>query len=131
MLYLLVYRNEAVDWDDRGHRIGFQGVELLADFRPQWHHIFPQKFLEKKVPEHKINALANIAVIGPEINIRIRAQNPMDYIDRYKITAEKLSQQFINSDIRNVTVEAFDDWLNRRANILAEAANKYIAELRS
>src|SRR5437016_4424599 len=23
--YLLVYRNEAIDWDDRGHRIGFEG----------------------------------------------------------------------------------------------------------
>lgn len=131
LLYLLVYKNGAVDWDDRSHRIGFQGVDLLADFRPQWHHVFPQKFLEKKVPDDKINALANIAVIGPEINIRIRAQNPMDYIDRYKITADKLRQQFINEDLRTVEVSQYVDWLNGRANVLANAGNEFINGLRT
>ncbi len=41
LLYLLAYRNKALDWDEHGHRIGFEGMALLADFRPQWHHIFP------------------------------------------------------------------------------------------
>jgi hypothetical protein len=131
LLYLLVYRNEAIDWDDRGHRIGFQGLDLLADFRPQWHHIFPQKFLEKKVAEEKINALANIAVIGPEINIRIRAQNPMDYIDRYKITAEKLRQQFIEDDLHTIEVAQYPEWLQRRAAVLAKAGNEFIESLRA
>ena len=131
LLYLLVYRNQAIDWDDRGHRIGFQGLDLLADFRPQWHHIFPQKFLEKKVPEEKINALANIAVIGPEINIRIRAQNPMDYIDRYKITVEKLRQQFIEDDLRTVEVAQYPEWLQRRAAVLAKAGNEFMESLRA
>ena len=130
LLYLLIYRNEAIDWDDKGHRIGFQGLDLLADFRPQWHHIFPQKFLEKKVPEERINALANIAVIGPEINIRIRAQNPMDYIDRYKITDEKLRQQLINDDLRAIDVQQYSDWLQRRAVTLAKAGNEFIESLR-
>lgn len=131
LLYLLVYRNEAIDWDDRGHRIGFQGLDLLTDFRPQWHHIFPQKFLEKKVPDEKINALANIAVIGPEINIRIRAQNPMDYIDRYKITPAKLQQQFIDEDLKTIEVPQSTDWLQRRAAILAKSGNEFIDSLRA
>lgn len=89
LLYLLVYRNKALDWDGQASRIGFEGVELFADFRPQWHHIFPTKFLEAAgVPDEKINALANIAVIGPAINIRISAQDPMNYIGRYNITAD-------------------------------------------
>ena len=70
--YLLAYRNKAIDWDDHGHRVGFEGMEVLADFRPQWHHIFPKKYLEGNVNEG-LDALANIAVIGPEINIRISA----------------------------------------------------------
>jgi hypothetical protein len=131
LLYLLVYRNHAVDWDDRGHRLGFQGLDLLSNFRPQWHHIFPQKFLENKVPEEKINALANIAVIGPEINIRIRAQNPMDYIDRYKINSDKLSQQLIDEDLHKIEVSGYPEWLQRRAVTLAKAGNQFIDSLRS
>jgi hypothetical protein len=131
LLYLLVYRNQAVDWDDRGHRLGFQGLDLLSNFRPQWHHVFPQKFLENKVPEEKINALANIAVIGPEINIRIRAQNPMDYIDRYKVTSDKLLQQLIEEDLHKIEINGYADWLQRRAASLAKAGNRFIDSLRA
>ena len=75
-LYLLVYRNKAQDWDDHGHRIGFEGTSLLSDFRPDWHHIFPKKYLNEKAQEPLTDALANIAVIGPTINIRISAKGP-------------------------------------------------------
>jgi hypothetical protein len=128
-LYLLVYRNKAQDWDETGHRIGFEGVEALADFRPQWHHIFPKKFLEKKVDEEEINALANIAVIGPSINIRISAKDPMLYIDKYKITSKKLGQQFVEDDIRKATPAEFGTWLEARATRLAQAGNQFLNEL--
>lgn len=129
LLYLLVYQNKALDWDEKGHRIGFEGVNLLADFRPQWHHIFPQKYLEGKVSEEKINALANIAVIGPTINIRISAQSPMNYLERYKINSEKLEQQLITSDLATVPVEKFDHWLQKRAEALSVAANSLLKSL--
>lgn len=95
LLYLLVYKNGAQDWDKAGARLGFDGAELLADFRPQWHHIYPQKFLNKKVEPDKIGSLANIAVIGPDINIRISHQDPMKYLDKYAISNDKLDQQFV------------------------------------
>jgi hypothetical protein len=94
LLYLLAYRNKAIDWDAQGHRLGFEGVTLLADFRPQWHHIFPGKYLEGKVDEALIDALANIAVIGPTINIRISAADPLSYVTKYSISQHKLDQQF-------------------------------------
>jgi hypothetical protein len=130
MLYLLVYRNKALDWDKAGHRLGFQGVEVLADFRPQWHHIFPKKFLQGKVDEDKIDALANIAVISPEINIRISSKNPMDYIKRYAISPDKLEQQLIKNDIELMTIDGYETWLNKRAERLAASGNEFLAELR-
>ena len=48
------------------------------------------------VDDSLIDALANIPVIGPEINIRISAKDPMSYIAKHKMTDEKLSQQFID-----------------------------------
>ena len=72
------------------------GAEVLADFNPQWHHIFPKKFLEGTEVNGSVDALANIAVIGPTINIRISARAPLDYVNRYAISDEKLRQQFMN-----------------------------------
>jgi hypothetical protein len=130
LLYLLVYRNEAKDWDEAGHRIGFQGAKVLEDFRPQWHHVFPKKFLEDKIAQDQINALANIAVIGPTINIRISAKDPMDYIDRYKISPSKLADQYVDQDVAAMTIAGFPTWLNNRAARLAAAGNEFLTALR-
>jgi len=129
-LYLLVYHNQAQDWDQVGYRLGFEGATLLADYRPQWHHIFPKKYLEGAVPDDKIDALANIAVIGPTINIRISAKSPMDYIRRYGITAEKLAQQHISPEVVTIPISQYEDWLNQRAETLAVAGNQFLDQLR-
>lgn len=131
ILYLLVYRNEALDWDEHSHRIGFEGAEVLADFRPQWHHIFPRKYLEGHVNDGLIDALANIAVIGPSINIRINAKAPMNYVTRYKILTRKLEQQFIDPDFTSVPFSGYEAWTRRRAECLAKEANSFLAELRN
>ena len=135
LLYLLAYYNKALDWEKGGDRIGFEGLDILADFRPQWHHIFPSKLLERLAPpatEEKIDALANIAVIGPKINIRISAKEPMDYIRRYEITPQKLKQQFIEEDVATmlVTKKEFEDWLDTRAQRLADAGNAFLDQLK-
>ena len=107
-----------------------EGLQLLADFRPQWHHIFPRKYLAGKINEtEKIEALANIAVIGPAINIRISAKAPMDYIDRYKITDEKLEQQFIEPEIKTLPPDKFESWLAARAERLAKQGNDLLQHL--
>jgi hypothetical protein len=94
--------------------------------------------LEGKVHEDLINMLANIAVIGPEPNIRINAKDPMDYVERYgpgkhdkvEITVEKLAQQFIGEDIKTCPVAGYEAWLNARAKKLADAGNVFLAKLK-
>lgn len=129
LLYLLVYRNRAMDWDQSSNRLGFDGIQLLVNFKPQWHHIFPKKYLDNGKNDD-IDALANIAVIGPSINIRINAKSPMTYVEKYKISEEKLSQQFIDYDFVNTTIDEFSNWLCRRAERLASEANSYLDELK-
>jgi hypothetical protein len=130
MLYLLVYRNSALDWDEKKHRLGFQGQDVLAGFEPQWHHVFPKKFLDVKYGEDMIDALGNIAVIGPSINIRISNRAPLDYINRYKIDSARLQQQFITGAIDDMTLEGYPTWVSRRAGTLSERANEFLSELR-
>ncbi len=129
MLYLLVYRNEAQDWDKAGARLGFEGNEILSDFQPQWHHVFPRKYLKGAYDKQQVNSLANIAVIGPNINLRIGAKAPMKYLDKYEISDEKLRQQFIDLDRTDCKRENYLAFLSRRAERLAEEANKYLASL--
>jgi hypothetical protein len=131
LLYLLIWRQGAVDWDERSARIGFDGTELLAGFQPQFHHIFPKKFLEGQVEASLIDALANMAIIGPSINIRISKQNPMNYIPRYRISAEKLSQQFISGQITEIDVIQYPNWLRARADQLATVGNALLEDLSS
>ena len=129
LLYLLIFNNQAQDWDKQGLRLGFDGTRLLQDYKPQWHHIFPQKFLHKQVEEEKIQALANIAVIGPSINIRISAQDPMKYLDKYAISDEKLKQQFVDYDRAKFTIDEYPSFIQARAKRLAEEANSYLKKI--
>lgn len=130
MLYLMAYRREALDWDEHSHRIGYEGVQALASFRPQFHHIFPKKYLEGHVDDDLVNALANVAVIGPGINIRISSKTPLDYVSRYRITDEKLTQQFIDPNFANVQFAAYPSWLQERAEALSEYANALLGTLK-
>lgn len=130
LTYLLVWNNKAQDWDEHGYRLGFEGAEVLEDFRPQWHHIFPRKFLGTKYEESDVDALANIAVIGPSINIRISAKNPMDYLKKYKINETKLTQQFIPTNLAVLPVSDYKMFIAKRAEMLSNEANRYLNTLR-
>lgn len=128
-LYLLVWRNNAMDWNPSGGRLGFHGAEVLAQFKPQWHHIYPKKFLKGQVDDSTIDALANIAVIGPEINIRISAKDPMKYLDKYQITDAKLQQQYIEQPRADFSISSYGNFLRRRSKSLAAAGNRLLLEL--
>lgn len=130
LLYLLVQETAAVDWDQKQIRIGFDSAGLLSGFSPQFHHIFPKAFVGDAHPEDLVNALANIALIGPAINIRISKKNPMDYVGRYAITTERLNQQYIDGDLASIELSDFPSWLARRAEKLATATNDYLTTLR-
>jgi hypothetical protein len=129
ILYLLVYKNKAQDWDQTGQRLGFEGAAILSNFQPQWHHIFPKEYLKRNVSMDLIDNLANIAVIGPSINIRISNKAPLSYVAKYNITKEKLEQQFISDNFVNINFDQYEDWLKKHAKTLADKANEYLKEL--
>jgi len=129
MLFLLVFNRGAIDWDASGDRIAFEGTELERGFAPQFHHVFPRNFLVNKAPLEQIEALANIAIIGPRANIRINDQDPLAYFSKYKICSEKRRQQFIEDDVESMVPENFPIWIGKRAQSLADATNGYLSKL--
>jgi len=128
-LYLLMFSRSARDWITN-QRLGFNGVDLLERFNPQWHHIYPRAYLRaQRVPEEKWDLFANIAVISPTTNIRIGAQSPLQYIRKYNINNERLGEQLIDYAPEKLTVEAFESFLESRAAALAGALNAYVANI--
>ena len=130
MLYLLAFKNGAVDWDETDRRIAFDGDKLVPGFEPQFHHVFPRKFLKGTVDDGSIEALANIAIIGSANNLKISAKDPLDYFEKYKIGIEKRAQQFIDGPVVSMTPENFPTWLQARADRLSNEANNFVRELR-
>jgi hypothetical protein len=50
----------------------------------------------------------------------------LSYITKYKITPEKLQQQFIDESFVNVKFEEFEEWLKNRAEVLAKQSNDFL-----
>lgn len=53
----------------------------------------------------------------------------MKYIAKYKITPEKLAQQFIEPGSISVSPDGYETWLRKRAERLAKVGNEFLTEL--
>ena len=129
MIYLLAFKNDAQDWNTNGYRIR---AEAVGEYKPEWHHIFPRKWLRDHVPgiEKKlIDSVANMAVISGEANRKIAAKAPKDYIAELNLAARGLLDQQAIPDPTFVEPNQYEDWLHARAERLAQSSNEYLAGL--
>ena len=132
MIYLLAFKNDAQDWNTDGYKIQ---AEAKGPYQPEWHHIFPRKWLKDNVEDidqKAIDSVANMAVISAEANRKIAAKSPKEYIAELNLAARGLLGQQAITDPRFVNPKTqYPDWLKTRGEQLALESNKYIAELRS
>lgn len=130
MVYLLAHKNDAEDWDTDGYRIR---AEATGDYRPEWHHIFPRKWLTDNIEEidrRDVDTVANMAVISGRANRRIAARAPREYIADLKLDARGLLAQQAIPDPSFVAHDQYLEWLDSRAERLAAESNRYLRELR-
>ncbi len=130
MIYLLAYSNDAKDWDPNGYRIR---AEAQGDYSPEWHHIFPRKWLKdnvRNIEKDEIDSVANMAVISAQANRKIAAKSPKEYIADLKLVSRGLLKQQAIPDPSSVTPGRYRTWLRSRADLLADESNKYLRKLR-
>ena len=131
MVYLLAFKNDAQDWNTDGYKIQ---AEAKGPYQPEWHHIFPRKWLKDNVDvidQKSIDSVANMAVISAEANRKIAAKSPKEYIAELNLAARGLLGQQAIPDPTFVNPKTqYLDWLKTRAEQLALESNKYLAELR-
>ncbi len=130
LIYLIAYRNDARDWGSERYRIR---AEANGNYRPEWHHIFPRKWLldnVKGISEERIDSVANMAVISQSANRKIQASAPSIYVSELSLEDEGLLRQQAIPDPSFVAANQYEDWLSRRSERLAQEANLYIKQLR-
>ena len=130
MVYLLAFDNDAEDWNTNGYKIR---AEAIGEYKPEWHHIFPRKWLKDNIADIDdkfVNSVANMAVISGEANRKIAAKSPKEYIAELNLAARGLLDQQAIPDPSFVAPEQYVEWLRSRANRLAQESNKFLAELR-
>jgi hypothetical protein len=92
------------------------------------HHIFPRELLRDRVEPDRINCMANYAILSQADNARIGKEDPRIVYDQLSGKAKNYADEqlfFIFVEKRD-WAEAYDAFLTKRAEILAERLNTFI-----
>lgn len=153
LYFIYMFNSNAKDWVDRS-LIGYEkSGNLMKDFQPNWHHIFPRSFLKAhNIPEDEIQALANITVLNEKTNVKkLSARPPERYIVEHKITRDDFRGHGIPEGFLSYVPESsedfdaglsdrlssgwginrFQDFLIERASTLGKECTSILQSLRS
>ena len=131
MIYLIAHSKDAQDWNPDGYMIR---AEAAGNYRPEWHHIFPRKWLKDNIEgitDDLVDSVANMAVISQAANRRISASQPRRYIQELDLVSRGVFEQQAIPDPSFVDSQQYESWLKDRADRLANESNRFIDKLRS
>ena len=119
----------------------------LLEQRGDLHHLFPKAFMKKNGRTwHDYNHVGNFVLMQQEINIRIGAKAPMEYMNsildgdhdgsiRYGAITNKeeldlnLAENAIPQSIFNAEVGDFDAFLKERRILMSKLIQRYYSRL--
>jgi len=118
-------------------------VQNLIIHRGDIHHIFPKEYLKKKFKSrNEYNQTANYVYSQSEINIKIGKKSPQEYfqealaqcdsgeikysgITSKEALQENLKQHAIPNDATNMTLDDYEEFLEKRKVLMAKKIEKY------
>ncbi len=122
-------------------------VQDLLEHRGDVHHLFPRDYLKKKgLKRGQYNQIANLVYMQQEINIRIGNTPPAEYFETVRaqvrggtrtlggiVDAEELARNFsmhcIPTDVSDLTVSGYQDFLAKRRVLMAQKLRSYYESL--
>jgi hypothetical protein len=128
LLYMMTRVCKARDLDT--------GVELSSYLlgklnRLQIHHVFPRALLYKhKYTRPEVNAIANFTFLTQETNLLISDRDPVEYLEEFSGKHPGvIESHWIPMDKKLWKVENYRDFLDKRRELLAKAANEFLESL--
>ncbi|MEQ9640397.1 MAG: DUF262 domain-containing protein [Alphaproteobacteria bacterium] len=125
-MFLAFREQGATDWRDQ---LVISLKHSGAQHTLQFHHIFPQGVLKKLgLSTAKINDICNLSFVSGRTNRKISDKEPSLYLPDIvgKQGQEALTKQSIPSDVPLWQVGAYDDFLVRRRQLVAECLNEFL-----
>lgn len=128
LLYMLTRVWRAKDWET--------GVELQNHLlgslsQLQMHHIFPKALLyQHEYEKRDVNALANFTFLTKATNLKVSDKDPAEYLAEYADRDPSLLEShWIPLEPALWKLENYPDFLARRRELLAQAANDFLDHL--
>ena len=122
--YLACRHRGAEDW---ATGVALSSTNLGTQHLLELHHIFPRAQIADLYDRKDVNEIANIAFISKAANLKIGKTPPAEYLDT--IPRERLKQQFVPTDRTLWEIGAYQRFLSRRRELLAEGINDVVASL--
>ena len=119
--YLACRMNGARDW---ATGVALSSTNLGTQHLLELHHVFPHALIADRYSRKDVNEIANIAFISKTANLHISKTPPTEYLP--DIPRERLEQQFVPTDPALWEIDAYQDFLQRRRELLAEGINQVL-----
>lgn len=130
IFYASVRAQGAKDWTNPA--LSLYSKSVGYNNKLQRHHIFPKAYLYQKyngnnsIHKAMINEIANIAFITQESNMEILATAPSVYLP--SIDTTQLRKQFVPTDDKLYTLEAYEQFLETRRELLCKGINAFLSK---
>lgn len=143
----MVYLASQVKMNDKGFLSKSITVNDLISHRGDIHHIFPREYLKQNgLTRGKYNQIANYVYMQQEINIKVGKKAPSQYFGelREQVTNgsmlyggiqnqldldDNLKMNCIPSNIFDMSIEHFDEFLMTRRKLMAKKIREYYTKL--
>ncbi len=124
-MFLASRKNGARDWQDQ---LAISLKHSGSKHELQFHHIFPQSVLSSTYSKEQINDMCNLAFISGKTNRRIGKKEPTSYLPKVieKNGHNVLNEQSIPDDQTLWKIEAYEDFLSKRRELVAETLNRFL-----
>lgn len=145
--YFATFEAAQIKLGDKGLFSSDIAVRDLIEVKSDVHHIFPRDFLKKQgMQRGQYNQIANYAILQSEINIAIGNKEPRVYfsqmwdqcnggvklygniVDDLKFK-ENLRMNCIPEGIEKMDVNDYDDFLQKRRDLMAQRIKEYYKTL--
>ena len=91
--------------------------------KPEFHHIFPRKTLEKTKFENDADHIANLTIITSKSNKEINKKQPQYLLD---IDDDLKEQHLIPKDRKLYNIRKYPEFLKNRQELIAKALNNFL-----